>query len=197
MTLFWSSERSCTPKVREIARASSSMSIEFKTKPILEQRALRIDRIRRDLKVEGLHDELCQVGFVGGLGSELRHRWFHCSHEFISARRGGMALRAAMLQPFSTRRHGGGPPAAEAVRGNFRASARDTDYLLPPSLDEWLPQQHLARLAVKVIDGLDRSALIRSYRGTGSASYHPVLLLGVVVYGYATGVQLQAGARDV
>ena len=41
---------------------------------------------------------------------------------------------------------------------------------------------------VEVIDGLDLSALSRSYRGAGSASYHPALLLGVLVYGYATGV---------
>jgi len=71
---------------------------------------------------------------------------------------------------------------------NFRPFDRDTPYLLPPSLDEWLPQKHLARFVAEVIDGLDLSALIRSYRGTGSASYHPALLLGVLVYGYATGV---------
>jgi transposase len=41
---------------------------------------------------------------------------------------------------------------------------------------------------VEVIDGLDLSAMSRSYRGTGSASYHPALLLGILVYGYATGV---------
>jgi transposase len=71
---------------------------------------------------------------------------------------------------------------------NFGPFDRDTDYLLPPSIEEWLPQKHLARFVVEVIDGLDLSALSRSYRGTGSASYHPALLLGVLVYGYATGV---------
>ena len=38
------------------------------------------------------------------------------------------------------------------------------------------------------IEGLDLRALIGSYRGSGSASYHPEMLLGVLVYGYATGV---------
>jgi len=71
---------------------------------------------------------------------------------------------------------------------NFRPFDRDTDYLLPPSIDEWLPEKHLARFVVEVIDGLDLSALVRSYRGSGSASYHPALLLAVLVYGYATGV---------
>jgi len=71
---------------------------------------------------------------------------------------------------------------------NFREFDRETGYLLPPSLDEWLPERHLARFIVEVIEGLDLSAMSRSYRGVGSASYHPALLLGIVVYGYATGV---------
>jgi transposase len=71
---------------------------------------------------------------------------------------------------------------------NFRQIDRDTGFLLPPSVDEWLPERHLARFVVEVIDGLDLSAMSKSYRGTGSASYHPALLLGILVYGYATGV---------
>ena len=71
---------------------------------------------------------------------------------------------------------------------NFREFDRETRFLLLPSLDEWLPEQHLARFVVEVIDGLDLSAMVKSYRGTGSAGYHPVLLLGLLVYGYATGV---------
>jgi transposase len=71
---------------------------------------------------------------------------------------------------------------------NFRPSDRLTCFLLPPSIDEWLPQSHLARFVVEVVEGLDLSALSKSYRGTGSASYHPAPLLGLLVYGYATGV---------
>jgi transposase len=71
---------------------------------------------------------------------------------------------------------------------NFRELDRATRFLLPPSLDEWLPEQHLARFVVEVIDGLDLSAMVTSYRGSGSAGYHPALLLGLLVYGYATGV---------
>jgi len=40
---------------------------------------------------------------------------------------------------------------------NFRPINRDTGFLLPPSVDEWLPQRHLARFVVEVIDGLDLS----------------------------------------
>src|SRR6516225_4946962 len=71
---------------------------------------------------------------------------------------------------------------------NFRDVDRQTGFLLPPSVDEWLPQRHLARFVVEVIDGLDLRALVGSYRGSGSASYHPSVLLGLLVYGYATGV---------
>jgi transposase len=71
---------------------------------------------------------------------------------------------------------------------NFRPINRDTGFLLPPSVDEWLPQRHLARFVVEVIDGLDLSELVKTYRGSGSASYHPAMLLGLMVYGYATKV---------
>jgi transposase len=62
------------------------------------------------------------------------------------------------------------------------------DFLMPPSVDEWLPQRHLARFVAEVIEGLDLRAMTGSYRGSGEASYHPRLLLGLIVYGYATGV---------
>ena len=72
--------------------------------------------------------------------------------------------------------------------GNFRTIDRVTGFLLPPSVDEWLPEKHLARFVVEVVDGLDLRAMSGSYRGSGSASYHPRMLLGLLVYGYATGV---------
>jgi len=48
---------------------------------------------------------------------------------------------------------------------NFRTIDRQTGFLLPPSVDEWLPEKHLARFVVEVIDGLDLSAMSGSYRG--------------------------------
>jgi transposase len=71
---------------------------------------------------------------------------------------------------------------------NFRSIDRQTGFLLPPSVDEWLPEKHLARFVVEVIDDLDLRVMRGSYRGSGSASYPPSLLLGILVYGYATGV---------
>ena len=59
---------------------------------------------------------------------------------------------------------------------------------MPPSVDEWLPQRHLARFVVEVVEGLDLRAMSKAYRGSGSASYHPAPLLSMLIYGYATGV---------
>ena len=71
---------------------------------------------------------------------------------------------------------------------NFRPIDRATPFLLPPSVEDWLPKDHLARFVVDIVDQLDLSALTRQYRGTGSAAYHPAVMLGLLIYGYATGV---------
>src|SRR3989338_5526620 len=69
----------------------------------------------------------------------------------------------------------------------FHPIDRDTDYLLPPSVQEWLPEGHLARYVVDVVEGLELSALERAYAGRGSDAYHPATLLALLIYGYATG----------
>ena len=71
---------------------------------------------------------------------------------------------------------------------NFVLTDRKTDYLLPPSVEDWLTQDHLARFVVEVIDGLDLSRLTRQYAGRGSKVYHPATLLALLVYGYSTDV---------
>ena len=70
---------------------------------------------------------------------------------------------------------------------NFRQCDRETPYLLPPSVDEWLPTGHLARFVVDIVEQLDLSSLARQYCGAGSAAYHPSVLLALLIYGYATG----------
>ena len=82
---------------------------------------------------------------------------------------------------------------------NFRPVDRETGFLLPPSVEEWLPERHLARFVVEVIEQLDLSAFVKAYRGSGSASYHPSMAAG------ASGLRLrhggvfepQVGARDL
>ena len=58
----------------------------------------------------------------------------------------------------------------KAAMSNFRQVDRETGFLMPPSVDEWLPERHLARFVVDVIDRLDLSAMVKAYRGSGSAS---------------------------
>lgn len=71
---------------------------------------------------------------------------------------------------------------------NFILSDRKTDYLLPPSVDDWLNEDHLARYIVEVVDQLDLSRLTRQYAGRGSKAHHPATLLSILIYGYCTGV---------
>jgi transposase len=83
---------------------------------------------------------------------------------------------------------------------NFRPVDRATPFLLPPSVEDWLPKDHLARFVVDIVDQLDLSELSRQYRGTGSAAYHPTVMLGLLIYGYATGVfssrRIEAATHD-
>jgi transposase len=72
--------------------------------------------------------------------------------------------------------------------GCFIPFSRDQEYLLPPSMHDWLPQNHLARFIVEVVEQLDLSKLIRRYSGCGSVAYHPAVMLALLIYGYATGV---------
>jgi transposase len=71
---------------------------------------------------------------------------------------------------------------------HFQPILRDTNFLFPPSINDWLPEQHLARFVVEIVEQLDLKAMERAYRGSGSAPFHPALLLSILVYGYATGV---------
>lgn len=70
----------------------------------------------------------------------------------------------------------------------FREYDRVTQYLLPPSLDDWLPKKHLARFVVDIIDQLDLKKITSSYSHIGEKGYDPKILLGMIFYGYATGV---------
>ena len=74
------------------------------------------------------------------------------------------------------------------MSSKFRALDRDTLYLLPPSVQDWLLEDHLARFVVEIVDRLDLSALEGRYGGGGKDPYHPALLLSLLFYDYATAV---------
>lgn len=73
------------------------------------------------------------------------------------------------------------------MAGRFRTVDRGTGHLLPPSVDEWLSDDHLARFVVEIVQQLDCSQLVEAYDGRGSEAYHPKMLLALLFYGYATG----------
>jgi transposase len=74
------------------------------------------------------------------------------------------------------------------MKVNFIGCDRTTVYLLPPSVEDWLPEGHLARFVVEVVEKLDLYSLKESYSGRGSYPYSPVMLVALLFYGYATGV---------
>ena len=53
-----------------------------------------------------------------------------------------------------------------------------------PSLEELIPSDHIVRLVNKAIDGMELASVLDAYRGGGASSYHPKMLLKVLVYGY-------------
>ncbi len=70
----------------------------------------------------------------------------------------------------------------------FKSIQRDTDYLFPPSMSDWLPEHHLSRFVVDIVEQLDLKPMEQAYGTSGSDAFHPALLLSIMVYGYATGV---------
>ena len=70
----------------------------------------------------------------------------------------------------------------------FIIADRESDYLFPPSMSDWLPENHLARFVAEVVGQLDLSDIIKHYSGRGSKAHHPETLLCLLIYGYATGV---------
>lgn len=57
--------------------------------------------------------------------------------------------------------------------------------LLPPSLEDLIPEHHLVRVVNQVVEQLDISSIINQYEGGGTSSYHPKMLVKVLLYGYA------------
>jgi transposase len=68
----------------------------------------------------------------------------------------------------------------------FKPYDSDQLQLLPPSLEELVSVNHPARIVKKVIDAIDIRPINRKYKGGGTSSYHPRMLLKVLVYGYLT-----------
>lgn len=77
------------------------------------------------------------------------------------------------------------------VNKTFRVFAPDQMLLLPPSLDDWLPEGHLARFVAELVDEvLDLGPVLTSYtEKRGQPPYDPRLMVRLLIYGYTTGIR--------
>ena len=80
---------------------------------------------------------------------------------------------------------------------NFLSCDREQDLLLPPSLRDWLPEDHFAWFLLDSLKALELSAFYGAYRadGHGRAAYEPSMMVGLVLYSYATGERSARGVE--
>ncbi len=105
-----------------------------------------------------------------------------------------MGSMASVDQLFETDPVVPAPPRARAdvvVDKAFRAYEQDQSFLMPPSLRDWLPADHLAHFVSELVDEvLDLTPFLASYtEARGFPPYHPRLMLKLLLYGYTTGVR--------
>ena len=70
----------------------------------------------------------------------------------------------------------------------FKTNHQDQLSLLPPSYDDLVPTNHPVRIVNTIIDNIDISSLEKSYKGGGTSSYHPRMMLKVIIYAYLRNV---------
>jgi transposase len=72
---------------------------------------------------------------------------------------------------------------------NFLSCDREQDLLLPPSLREWLPEEHLAWFVLDAVDAMDLAVFYAAYRadGHGRAAHDPAMMVALLLYAYAVG----------
>lgn len=70
----------------------------------------------------------------------------------------------------------------------IKSDNRKQDLLLPPSLDELVPENHMVRVVDAVIDRLDISDILSTYRGGGNSAFNPKMMLKVLVFAYLSNV---------
>mgnify|MGYP001168650846 FL=1 len=82
----------------------------------------------------------------------------------------------------------------------FKPYTMEQPSLLPPSLEELIPEDHLVRVVNRVMDELDLEPVLNEYKGGGTSSYHPRMMLKVLVYAYTQRVnssrQIAKGLRE-
>jgi len=71
----------------------------------------------------------------------------------------------------------------------FKEYHQNQIMLMPPSLEEKVPEDHLARYINKVVDGMDTGEIEGSYSELGCHGYHPKMLIKLLLYGYSIGIR--------
>jgi transposase len=66
----------------------------------------------------------------------------------------------------------------------FKPYTQNQPMLLPPNLEEMIPERHLVRVVNEMIERIDMEPLLRQYKGGGTSAYHPKMLLKVIIYAY-------------
>ena len=87
-------------------------------------------------------------------------------------------------------------------KGNvvFKAYTQEQPSLLPRDLEELIPEEHLVRVVNRVVEAIDLEPLMAKYQGGGTSSYHPKMMLKVLVYAYCekvfTSRRIEKGLRE-
>ena len=71
---------------------------------------------------------------------------------------------------------------------NFVDCDRAQAFLLPPDLRDWIPEDDLAHFVIEAVERVEMSVFKVNHRGTGSAQYHPRMMLALLIYSYANGI---------
>jgi len=67
----------------------------------------------------------------------------------------------------------------------YKPYVQNQPMLLPPSLEELIPEEHMVRVVDEMIDQIDLAPLMRQYKGGGTSAYHPRMMLKVIIYAYS------------
>jgi transposase len=71
---------------------------------------------------------------------------------------------------------------------------RNTPLLLPPDLRDWVPADHIVHFILEAVEQVRTEGFVVNTRGTGDPQYPPRMMLGLLIYGYATG---RSGSRQI
>jgi len=81
-------------------------------------------------------------------------------------------------------------------KATFKPYNPDQLSLLPPSLEELIPSNHVCRVVRDVIDRINIDSILKKYKGGGASSFHPKMMLKIIVYGYLSNIYSSRKIED-